>query len=123
MQVVAGHGIQDLVTIQPYFKIAPENLEAFKKNVTEGFYPLMAKEEQCVYYNFTFSEDGTKAHCREGYHGAEGALFHLDNVAVPLGIAQELGTLETLEVHGPEKELEKLREPLKGLPVTWYSQL
>ena len=110
-----------LVSLHPYFEVPEENLEAFKKNVIEGFYPKMKDEPKCKLYNFTFN--GTVAHCREVYEDAEGLLFHLGNVDEPLQKALGLAELVKLECHGPAEELEKLKEPLKDLPVTYFTQL
>jgi hypothetical protein len=110
-----------VVSLNPYFEVPEANLEAFKKNVLEGFYPLMANEPKCILYNFTLS--GTTAHCREVYEDAEGLLFHLKNVDACLKLALELAEMTKLECHGPAEELAKLKEPLKDLPVVYFTQL
>lgn len=114
-----GKGAENIVTIVPYFKV--NDMAGFKANIVNGFYPLMAAEEGCLYYNFTFS--GEEAHCREAYVGAEAALFHLSNVKEPLDAALTMADLVTLQVHGPAAELEKMKEPLKELPVQYFEQL
>ena len=58
--------------------------------------------------------------CREAYVGAEGALAHLDNVGSMLEAALGISDLLRLEVHGSATELDKMREPLKDLPVQWF---
>eukprot|EP00959_Pyramimonas_sp_CCMP1952_P124686 2607191-Pyramimonas_sp.AAC.1 len=121
MCVASSSPCGPLVSLCPYFKVPEENLEAFKKNVIEGFYPKMANEPKCKLYNFTF--DGTTAHCREVYEDAEGLLFHLENVDKPLKVALGLAEMARLECHGPAEELAKLKEPLKDLPVTYFTQL
>jgi hypothetical protein len=109
----------------PFFRVPKANETKFKTLVREGFYPLVAAEPLCLYYNFTFGEqDGVMiAHCREAYEGAEGLLAHLANVQEPLGEANELGELFKAEVHGPQAELDKLYEPLAGLSPTYFVQL
>jgi len=64
-----------------------------------------------MYYGFTFN--GLNAHCREGYKTAEGVLKHLEIVESPFKKALEIANLEYFEVHGPEKEINKLRPQLK----------
>ena len=99
-------------SIVPYFKVPEENLAAFKA-ICEQFVTKTSNEPDCLYYGFSF--DGNEAHCREGYKNAEAALAHLDNVGELLGEALKISELTLLEIHGPEQELAKLREPLAGL--------
>ena len=99
-------------TIVPYFKVHEGQLDAFK-GMCEEFVMLTESEPKCLYYGFSFDRD--LAHCREGYADAEGLLAHLDNVGTLLGEALKISDLVRLEVHGPEPELAKLREPLAEL--------
>ena len=99
-------------TLAPYFKVHDGHLETFK-GFCEEFVKLSDTESKCLYYGFSF--DGDQAHCREGYKDAEGLLTHLDNVGALLGEALKISDLTRLEVHGPEAELAKLREPLAEL--------
>ena len=64
--------------------------------------------------------DGDQAHCREGYEDAEGVLTHLDNVGPLLEQALKIADLSRLEIHGPEGELSKLREPLGQLHPQFF---
>ncbi len=110
--------IQDTCcTIVPYFKIHEGHLEAFKEKCEE-FIKLTESESGCLYYGFSF--DGDLAHCREGYKDAEGLLTHLENVGALLGEALKISDLSRLEVHGPEEELAKLREPLSELNPQFF---
>src|SRR3989442_410419 len=97
------------VTIVPYFKAQAGKLESFKK-LCERFVEKTKEEPKCLYYGFSF--DGDLIHCREGYADAEGLLAHLKNVGALLEEALTIAALTHLEVHGPEKELAKLRAPL-----------
>jgi hypothetical protein len=45
----------------------------------------------------------------------------VDNVGALLQQALTISDLVRLEVHGPEAELEKLREPLAGLNPQYYT--
>ena len=105
-------------TIAPYFRLSDENLPKFKE-MCQQFVDLTDNETKVQYYGFSFH--GNEAHCREGYEDAEGLLAHLDNVGELLGKALEIADLIRLEVHGPAEELEKLREPLADLDVTFYT--
>lgn len=104
-------------SIVPYFKINEGKLEEFKRLGVEMV--IKSKEEpKCLYYGFSF--DGDEAHCREGYADASGLLAHLDNVGALLGEALKIADIIRLEVHGPEQELAKLREPLAGLNPRFF---
>ena len=104
-------------TIVPYFKVAKEKLAAFKV-LCEQFVEKTSSEEKCLYYGFSFYKD--QVHCREGYADAEGLLFHLDNVGPILHEALKISELVRLEIHGPEEELAKLREPLAALKPQFF---
>lgn len=99
-------------TIVPYFKVHSGKLEAFEA-LCERFVERTRKEAKCLYYGFSFDAD--LVHCREGYADAEGLLAHLENVGPLLEQALQISDLTRLEVHGPEQELEKLRQPLAHL--------
>lgn len=105
-------------TIVPYFKISSGKIEAFK-TLCEKFVEKTRKEPKCLYYGFSF--DGDQAHCREGYEDADGLLTHLDNVGALLQEALKIAEIARLEVHGPEKELQKLRGPLSALNPQFFT--
>jgi quinol monooxygenase YgiN len=105
-------------TIVPYFKVSNGNLGTFK-TYCEQFVDKTRAEPKCLYYGFSF--DGDEAHCREGYEDAEGLLAHLENVGAILDEALKISDLTRLEIHGPEAELAKLREPLAGLNPKFFT--
>ncbi|MEE2822620.1 MAG: antibiotic biosynthesis monooxygenase [Acidobacteriota bacterium] len=105
-------------TIVPYFKVHEGQLEIFR-SLCKQFVEKTRSEPQCLYYGFSF--DGDQVHCREGYEGAEAVLTHLKNVASLLEKALAIADLTRLEVHGPEEELARLREPLKDLSPQFFS--
>ena len=104
-------------SIVPYFKVHEGQLAAFK-TICEEFVRLTDNESKCLYYGFCF--DGDEAHCREGYADAEGLLAHLENVGAVLAEALTISDLTRLEIHGPESELAKLREPLAELNPQFF---
>ena len=106
------------VTILPYFKVSNGNLDMFK-SLCEQFVGKAIQEPKCLYYGFSF--DGNLAFCREGYEDAEGLLIHLDIVSSLLEKALEISKLSRLEIHGPKKELAKLREPLANLKPHFFT--
>jgi quinol monooxygenase YgiN len=105
-------------SIVPYFKVPEKNQASFKA-LCEKFVQKTCTEPQCHYYGFSFS--GDLAHCREAYADAQGLLDHLQNVGSLLQEALKIAELVRLEVHGPESELAKLREPLAGLNPQFFT--
>ena len=105
-------------TIVPYFKVHEGQMEAFR-SLCERFVEKTDSEPQCFYYGFSF--DGDQVHCREGYQGAEGVLAHLENVGSLLEEALTIADLTRLEIHGPEQELARLREPLADLGPQFFT--
>jgi hypothetical protein len=83
---------------------------------------LSAKENNCIYFGFTKCSE-TKAVSKEGYRIAEGFLEHLQNIDGPLrkALDPKVGSISQIDVHGPATELNKLREPLKDFPVTYWN--
>ncbi len=104
-------------TLVPYFKIHAGQVEAFKA-LGQRFIAQTRSEPKCVHYAFSF--EGDNAHCREGYDDAAGILTHLENVGPLLGEALKIADITRLEVHGPAAEIDKLREPMKGLNPQFY---
>ncbi len=111
------------VTIQPYFEVKDGEMDDVRTYL-ERLVELARTEPACLYYGFSIS--GNRVHCREGYTDATAALAHLENVG-PL-LQEMLGTgkveLVDIQVHGPEQELARMREPLTDLgPSYWVLEL
>ena len=104
-------------TLVPYFKIQEGKIDAFKQMSVE-FIKLTKTEPKCLFYSFSF--DGDLACCLEGYVGAEGVLAHVENVDPLIQEVLKISEITRLEIHGPELELEKLREPLAGLNPQFF---
>jgi quinol monooxygenase YgiN len=105
-------------TLVPYFKIHEGQLSAFKQGC-EAFVEKTQTEPGCMFYAFSF--DGDEAHCREGYADADAVLQHLDNVGALLEEALKISDITRLEVHAPESEVAKLRDPLSGLNPQFFT--
>lgn len=105
-------------SIVPYFRVSSGKLGAFKE-LCERFVEKTSTEPRCLYYGFSFN--GDQVHCREGYEDAEGVLAHLENVGPLLEEALKIAELTRLEIHGPEQELAKLREPLAELNPRFFT--
>jgi len=111
--------IQDTCcTLVPYFKIHQGQVTLFREGC-EAFVEKTRTEPKCMFYGFSF--DGDEAHCREGYEDADALLFHLDNVGALLEEALKIANLTRLEVHGPESQLARLREPMAGLNPQFFT--
>jgi len=108
---------QTTVSIHPYFKPHEGKLAEFIDGMP-AFVERTRSEEAVLFYDFTVC-DGI-VFCREAYVGGEGALAHLRNVGDLLEKALGLAELVRLEVHGAATELDKMREALKDLPVSWF---
>jgi quinol monooxygenase YgiN len=109
--------LTNFVSLHPYFKVHSGKLEDFKKGLPV-FVELTKKEPKNLFYEF--SVKGEEVFCREAYVDAAGLLHHLDNVGAHLANAMKIADLIRLEVHGPARELEKLREPLAHLKAEWF---
>ena len=106
------------VSLHPYFKVHPGKLDDFKA-LMPAFVAKTATEQRVLFYAFTVN--GDEVFCREGYDGGEGILAHLENVGPLLAEALKISDLLRLEIHGPAEEIEKLKEPLAHLNVSWFA--
>ena len=105
-------------TVVPYFKIHNGKLVEVRA-LCEQFVEKSSKEPKCLYYGFSFN--GDQIHCREGYVDADGVLAHLGNVGTLLGELLKIADLTRLEIHGPELELTKLRQPLAEFKPEYFT--
>lgn len=105
------------VSLHPYFKVNAGKLDDFKALLPQ-FIEKTSSESGCVYYGFTICDD--VIFCREGYINGESVLAHLENVGELLGKGLEISEIVRFEIHGPESELDKLREPLAHLNADFF---
>jgi quinol monooxygenase YgiN len=106
------------VSINPYFKIPDENMEAAKGGLKE-FCDLVKKNEPgCLFYNFTFK--GNEMCCREAYKDADAVKAHLENCGPALGEFLKIAELLRIEVHGPAAALEQLKETFAAFNPDYY---
>lgn len=106
------------VSLHPYFKIHAGKIDAFKA-LCHRFVEKTKSEPGCLYYSFTF--DGDTVYCREGYVDAAALIAHAENVGPLLQEAVTISDVVRAEVHGPEAELKKLREPLAALNPQYFT--
>ncbi len=111
--------IQDTwCTVDAYFSVKPEQKDAFEK-IVDQFVRETRKENGIRYYGW--STNGEEVHCRQGYLNAEGFLEHVANVRHIFEEAVTISDCSRLAIHGPEAELEKLRQPLAEIPIQFFS--
>ncbi|MGD0088868.1 MAG: antibiotic biosynthesis monooxygenase [Planctomycetota bacterium] len=110
----------NVVSVHPYFKVKPGQLEAFKAALP-AFIEKTAAEKGNLYYDFTIS--GDVVYCREAYRGADAFLAHLKGVGPLLGDLLKLADVIRIEVHGPAAELEKLKGPMADMKPAWFTWL
>ena len=92
----------NVVSIHPYFKVHPGQLDAFKTGM-RAFVEKTKTEPLHLYYEFTVN--GDEVFCREGYIGAEGVLTHLENIGAPLTEALKIADLTRLEFTAKQRKL------------------
>jgi quinol monooxygenase YgiN len=112
--------LSQAVSINPYFKVQPGKLDAFKETMKE-FVARTATEDTCLYYDFSVC--GDQVFCREAYIGAAGVLRHLENVGSCIEEALTFSELYRIEIHGPKAELDQLRQPLADLNPDFYEHV
>jgi quinol monooxygenase YgiN len=112
--------LSNFVTLHPYFRVHSGTVEEFKKGFT-AFVEKTKSEPKNLFYGFSVKDD--EVFCREGYVDAEGLLDHLENIGALLAEALKSADITRLEVHGPARELEKLREPLALLNPEWFEMV
>ena len=105
-------------TIVPYFKVHSGKLQEFKA-LCQRCVEKTENEPGCLYYGFSF--DGDQSHCREGYRDADAALAHVQNIGPLPTEVLKVADLTKIEIHGPEKELAKLRGPLADLKPQYFT--
>jgi quinol monooxygenase YgiN len=105
-------------TVDAYFSVKPEKKEAFD-DVVNRFVRETKNENGIRYYGW--SSSGEEVHCRQGYLNAEGFLEHAANVRHLFEEAMTISDCSRLAIHGPEEELEKLREPMAEIPLQYFS--
>ncbi len=105
------------VSIHPYFKIQPGQMEACK-TLLRQFVEKVANEENCLYYNFTFH--GDTLFCREAYRNAAGLQEHVANCGPQLETLLGISEVIRMEIHGPAAELEKLKTDFADFNPDYY---
>lgn len=106
------------VSFHPYFKVHAGKIPDFKA-LCQRFVEKTRPEIGCLYYGFTFNED--VVYCREGYIDAAALLIHVESVGPLIQEALGISEVVRLEAHGPQAELDKLRQPLSALNPQYFA--
>ncbi|PIE26992.1 MAG: hypothetical protein CSA58_06435 [Micrococcales bacterium] len=104
-------------TLVPYFAVHEGKLAEFQA-LEPSFVARTSEEPGCLHY--AFSHHGNEVHCREDYIDAAAVLAHLRNVGDLLEQVLSMADLRRLEVHAPQSDLERLRDPLKKLDPRFF---
>lgn len=118
----------ELVYLNPYFHIPPENEASYRELVPELEKVVDTKEKKSENMLYGFSErrlsNGNLEICvREAYNEAEALLEHLENVNDPLKELVKMSLDEgptRVNVFAPKKKLVKLEKPLEPLNPEFY---
>lgn len=109
--------LSQAVSIHPYFTVHPGQMEAAKA-LLRRMVANTVPEAKCLYYDFTIN--GHEVFCREAYNDADGLLEHLGRVNPILGEFLKIADVARVEVHGPARELEKLKDALADLNPAYF---
>ncbi len=112
--------LSQAISINPYFKVRPGKLDAFREVMKECV-ARTSTEDTNLYYDFSVCDD--QVFCREAYVGAAGVLRHLENVGSCIEEILTFSELYRIEIHGPKAELDQLREPLADLNPEFYEHV
>ncbi|MGD9365303.1 MAG: antibiotic biosynthesis monooxygenase [Desulfobacteraceae bacterium] len=104
-------------TVTAFFRVKPGKLDAFEQ-LADRFVEETRNENGIRAYGWSFNTD--EAHCRQTYQNAEGFMEHVENVFTLFQEALTISDCTRLAIHGPEDELEKLRQPLAGIDLLQY---
>lgn len=105
-----------LLTIEPTFDVKDW---AAMQPLVEEFFEKSSTEEGSCFYGFT--KAGDKLFCREGYVNGEAILAHLENVGSVLEkVLAGPASLDSLSIHGPAAELDKVRDATSALNTVYF---
>ena len=95
------------VSIVPYHKVKPENMEMYQKIIEEFYENTKKGKAKCLFYEF--ARNGDTFFCREAYQNAEEILAHFNDVTETHQKSVGLAEVK-VAIMGPKNELDKLRK-------------
>lgn len=109
---------QAVVTLLAYFKIHAGKGDELRANC-EKIVALGEKEGRAL--SFAYSFDGDEFVSREDYADADAVLAHMEDAKRTYEGTLAITELTRAEVHGPESELRKLREPFAPFSPRYFA--
>jgi len=108
---------QTLCSIHPYFTVTDWEKA---KPIMDEFVTKTKTEAGCVYYGWTKVDD--KLFCRESYADGDAVNAHLENVGpcIQAILAEGVATLDSIQIHGPAAELEKVKPGTEALGTKYF---
>lgn len=104
-------------SIHPYFTVVDE---AAARPILADFVAKTRAESGCMWYGW--NKLGDKLFCEEAYVDAAAVLAHLENIATCLEqMLDGPAKLDSIELHGPAAELQKLKESAEKIGATCFS--
>ena len=96
----------DAMIIRPYFTVLDWDKA---RPIMAEFVKRTATEERMIFYGWDIN--GDTLHCREAYLDGAAVNKHLENVGSCIGelLAEGVAKLDTIAIHGPAAELEKVK--------------
>lgn len=110
--------VPNIVSVIGYFSIPAAHAKAFRQNCADMI-ALREQESGHLASAYSFGADGT-AVSREDYDSADAVIRHLELGSHIFESTQTLVTITGVELHGPEAELEKLKNLFSGMPPKTY---
>jgi len=102
------------------FKVRQGKMDEFKGMFKEFYLDMKPDAEGTLHYGWAVDEESMRVMCHESYNDAAGVLTHLENVDSLFKEALNLASLESLEVHGTEVEMDKLKSALTPLGCKFF---
>ena len=99
-----------MVSIHPHFNIRDGKMDQCIALLEEILVLTKSNESECLFFNITICGKD-KAFVREAYKNGSAALFHLKNMGHLIPKLYEVADI-TVQVQGPAKEIEPLKEIL-----------
>jgi len=106
------------VVMCPFFKLAPDEFNAWKA-VADEFYKVVKQSEDLLFYNMAFCDGGVTV--RQGYRTGAALLKHLRTADKPMTDALKVGKLEKVEVHGPKRQLRVVRKEMTQIGDCYFT--
>jgi len=106
--------------LRSHFRVREGRMAEFKGMFKEFYQDMKPDAEGTLHYGWAVDEENMRVMCHESYQAAAGVLTHLENVDSLFKEALNLASLESLELHGTQVEVDKLRGTLTPLGCKFF---